>query len=107
MPVSIPRPKRHPRPQPVKARGGFARASGLRLLPLVIVAALCLLGFRIQLVVGQFADVPGAAVLVERAAAFAAQSEVPVPAPAAPASDAPAESVVAPAAASGASMPGA
>lgn len=82
---------RKPRPKIEKStQVDSARGPSFRILPLVIVAAVCLLGLRIQVVVSDYAARnPSMFVALERATAFA-QSQPTPPAPtAAPAAEAP------------------
>jgi flagellar motility protein MotE (MotC chaperone) len=61
--------------------GKFGRAPALRLLPAVILAALCMLGFRVQVVVQSIADARTATVQVTPSVAFAQDVyELPEPA---------------------------
>src|SRR5262245_61921122 len=87
---------RKPRPRLQKqAEGGLGRSPGVRLLPIVIVAAICMLGFRLQVVVKDIANTPTASVIIERAVAFAAAEPA---APAEPPAAAPEAGAAAPAA---------
>lgn len=63
--------------------GNFGRAPALRLLPAVILATLCMLGFRVQVVVQSMADARTTTVQVTPAVALAQDvAELPEPAPA-------------------------
>jgi flagellar motility protein MotE (MotC chaperone) len=56
----MPAPVRKPRPKLDRvSNADTARGPALRILPLVIIAAVCMLGFRIQVVVNDFADKSG------------------------------------------------
>ncbi len=84
-PLSPPRP---PRPRALRqqtAAGGFTAGPALRLLPAVIVAAVFMLGFRVQVVVQSIAR-PGMTTVQLATPAALAQSQTPAPAtpPAAP-----------------------
>jgi len=85
-----------PRPVREKAQPGLGRGPGMRLLPLVIVAAIFMLGFRIQVVVEDISNhTLSASVLLEKAVAFAAQAPAAAPAPA-PAATPPVDPAAAP-----------
>ena len=63
--------------------GNFGRTPVLRLLPAVILATLCMLGFRVQVVVQSIADARSATVQVSPSVALAQDvSELPDPVPA-------------------------
>lgn len=96
---------------PGEASSAFAPGPTMRLLPAVIVAALCMLGFRVQIVVKDIAHTRTASLQVEQATALA-QAQTPAApagaAPATPAAPAPAgQTPAAPAAAGEPAAPGA
>jgi flagellar motility protein MotE (MotC chaperone) len=79
---------RIPRPSFVRAQaeaGALKPGPAMRLLPAVIVAAVFMLGFRIQVVVRDFTNFGSATVEVGQTAALAAAPAGAAPAPAAPA----------------------
>jgi flagellar motility protein MotE (MotC chaperone) len=81
-------PARKPRPRLDRAAATDAgRAPALRLLPVVIVAALCLLGFRIQVVVSDMAKGAGGAGFALSQATALAQGQPAAPAEAPAAAD--------------------
>lgn len=89
--------------------GHFRQGPAVRLLPAVIIAAVFMLGFRVQIVVQDIAHTRTATVKVEQPAANAAAAPAPAPAstPAATAGAAPAQGQAAPAAAPAAQTPAA
>lgn len=67
---------RKPRPKLDRpAPAAESRGPAFRILPLVIVAAVCLLGLRIQVVVSDITKSDGAALAVEQATALAQQAQ--------------------------------
>ena len=61
--------------------GNFGRAPALRLLPAVILAALCMLGFRVQLVVQNFSDEFTPSVQMSSSTALAQDAAAPAAQP--------------------------
>jgi flagellar motility protein MotE (MotC chaperone) len=82
-PISSHRPRRARAVREQIRSGNFGRMPVLRLLPAVILAALCMLGFRVQVVVQSIADARTATVQVSPSLALAQDvSELPDPVPA-------------------------
>lgn len=88
-----------------EAAGSFKQVPVLRLLPVVIIAAVFMLGFRVQVVVRDIANIRTATVEVGQTALAQNAAPAPAAAPAAPPAAAPAAPAAATPAAEGALPP--